>query len=483
MKSSLNKGLFLLLFSSGTLTAEPIQLIPKPSGNQPVISSELPPLQASGFWEGTPPSVIETYLPRVPLHLTSRTLRKLRTDLLKEKYAPLLKNLSYQTTLYGLMTETGLFTEAKDFLIDSELGEKDSRLINLQWMEGENRKACDKIANLIRTTPSPEWKKQNIYCLYLNGEGERGKVAAELLRESNPNELLMNALFDPSLKPPLETSSPFLLSVWASLGQDMSEESLKTLSPARLTIIARSSKMPFKTRLAATHKAWEEGVMNAEALDSLLKDAPADDLLVSIKEGKSAQLEKAHQEHKLAFYLAVQKVKVQPSPETLGLAPIMVRAYLQAGDKDMAQKWSTFLMREAPEEAAGLLPLLHLAYPETKWGEPQLQAWQAYQARLHPKQATQRSHELKEILTALGETQGSTLKWGGDKALLDLLDSAVVSKRKGEVVLLTLILMGETPLKDTSTDKFVRLLTALHKAGFTTEARELALEYLLSKEL
>jgi hypothetical protein len=83
MKSFLNNGLFLLLFSAGTLEAEPIKLIPKPENAPSVISSELPPLQATGFWEGTPPSLIETYLPKVPLRLTSKTLRKLRADLLK----------------------------------------------------------------------------------------------------------------------------------------------------------------------------------------------------------------------------------------------------------------------------------------------------------------------------------------------------------------------------------------------------------------
>ncbi len=503
MKSSLNKGLFLLLLTFKPLGAEPIQLIPKTPGSQPVVSSQLPPLEATGFWEGTPPSLIETYLSKIPIRLTSRTLRKLRADLLKEKYAPLLKNLSYETMVYSLLTETGLFTEAKDFLVESNLGEKDSRLINIQWMEGEPKKACDKIANLIRTSPSPEWKKQNIYCLYLNGEGERGKVAAELLRESNPNDfILMNALFDASLKVPLEssiTASPFSLSVWASSGQELSEASLNSLSPSGLSIIARSDKMPFKTRLFAALKAYEEGFMNAETLDNLLKASPSDDLLVSLKEAKNDKLipllEKAHQDHKLGLYLAILKAKIEPSQETLGLAPLMIRAYLQAGDKDMAQKWSTLFMREAPDEAIGLLPLLHLAFPQTKWGESQLQAWQAYQSRMHPQQAAERSYEVREILTALGETPGPAMKgeptkysWRTEKGLfdekaLDLLESAALSKRKGEVLLLTLILTGDWPLKDISAYKFVRLLGALHKGGFATEARELALEYLLSKEL
>ena len=76
--------------------------------------------------------------------------------------------------------------------------------------------------------------------------------------------------------------------------------------------------------------------------------------------------------------------------------------------------------------------------------------------------------------------------WRQEKALFDektleLLNSAVLSKRKGEILLLTLVLMGETPLDTLSPDKFVRLLSSLHKGGFTDQAHTLALEYLLAK--
>ena len=62
------------------------------------------------------------------------------------------------------------------------------------------------------------------------------------------------------------------------------------------------------------------------------------------------------------------------------------------------------------------------------------------------------------------------------------MDAAAESQRKGEVLLLVLSLMGETPLADCSVDRLVPILRALDKAGYGQEARALALEFLLEKE-
>ena len=81
------------LLKGGYAVAQPIQLIPQksqtPQIEEDITASALPSLQEeeeSEFWEGTPPSVIETYFSKIPLHLTSPALRTLRTAVLKEKY-------------------------------------------------------------------------------------------------------------------------------------------------------------------------------------------------------------------------------------------------------------------------------------------------------------------------------------------------------------------------------------------------------------
>jgi hypothetical protein len=288
------------------------------------------------------------------------------------------------------------------------------------------------------------------------------------------------------------------------LGQEIPDEALKNLSPASLALIARFEKMPLPTRLIAAQMALQLGNFKGEEVLILLKEAPLADLLEKFAKGlklpKTENLltlfKTAANEKKLSLVAEVFKpllIKIDPSSETLLLAPSLIRAFLEVGEKDLAQKWGTFFMRESPDEAIASLPLLHLVFPENRWGEAQLQAWQAYQSREHPEQAAQNSYLLRHVLEALGEAPGPAMKgepaapsWRQEKALFDeksltLLGSAATSKRKGEVLLLTLTIIGEMPLRDFSPDKFTHLLGALHKAGYDTEARSLALEFLLAK--
>jgi hypothetical protein len=512
MKNYLSKS-FIFIVSIISLTyayalAQPIQLVPQKEGS----SSSLDPLpltqEVKGLWEGTPSSLMETYFAKLPLSLSSPVLRAFRDQILKDKYEPLLQNSSYQQALFSQLKESGQFEQAKELLSESSVADKDVLLIDLQWLMGEQKKACEKITNLIRTSPSSEWKKQNIYCLYLNGEGERGKIAAELYVESHsPHSTLLNTLFDSSSPPPFDEAignSPFLLTVWCAIGLEIPKGILKTLPLSSLALITKSEKMPFSTRLSAGQIALQGGLLSGEYLLNLLKNPTSDELLEKfaheLKSPQSESLlplfERASQEQKLGIVGEVFKPllsHMNPSQETLSLAPYMVRAFLESGEKNLAQKWGSFLMREDPDQAISLLPLLHLAFPQNKWGETQLQAWQTYQSRAHPETASQHSYELRRILEALGEPPGAPLKgepstpsWRMEKALfdektLDLLNAAASSHRKGEVLLFTLLMMGDTPLKDLSADKFTRFLSILHKAGFTNEARSLALEYLLSK--
>ncbi|MBI2707010.1 MAG: hypothetical protein HYX35_01650 [Proteobacteria bacterium] len=502
----------------GCATAQPIQLIPQKS-QTPQVTEEimtsplLPPLaeaeeEDGGFWEGTPPSIIETYFSKIPIHLTSPTLRALRTEVLKEKYPALAQNSSYEKERLSLFKETGQLDAARELLLETSLPNKEALLLDLQWQGGEAKKACEKISNLIRSSSNREWKEQNIYCLYATGEEERGKIALELLSESNSENIsLLKALFDPSSPPPFDPSfskSPFLLTVWSETGQEIPEDDLNNLSPASLVLLTKLEKIPQKTRLLAAQKAFTAGSLEEDDFSRFIESAPADSLLGKFAAALKTQttedllplFEEAAQDHLLSFIAKVFKadlLKIEPSLETLPLAPYLIHAFLEDAAKDRIKKWGAFYMREAPDEAIAVLPLLRLSLPNIKWTEDHLQAWQAYQKRLNPSEATQHSYALRRLFEALGESSGSPmtgepspLSWRQEKSLfegesLDLLDAAVKSHRQGEIFLLTLNLIGETPLKDVSPDKMARLLEALKKAGYDEKARSLALDFLLAK--
>ncbi|MBA3814502.1 MAG: hypothetical protein H0X26_08485 [Alphaproteobacteria bacterium] len=516
MKSFLSNTLFwgvaFILLQNGDATSQPIQLIPQKENEviqQPQGEDELSFSQPSlEFWEGTPPSVIETYFPKLPLRLSSPLLRGLRAQIAKEPYTNLLRNTAYETAFLSLLTEGGEVEQAKEFLLEADLPEKDSLLLDLQWLAGDTKKACEKVANLIRSSAQVEWKKQNIYCLYLNGEEERAKIAAEVLNESNPAAAqLLNMLFNEGAQPPFHQSIakfPFLLTMWLETKQNIPESELNKLSSSSLALIARSEKAPLHTRLLAGEKAVQQGTFTAEDFAALVKESPATEFWGEVAQALASAktevllplFERAAQQQKLGLLAQVFSsplASLDPSLKTLPLAPFMVQAFLQSEKNELAKKWGTFFMREAPDEAIAVRPLLHIAFPENNWDQSQIQAWQAYERRLHPLTAPQHSYEMRRILGALGEPSGDPMKgepavpsWRQEKALFDgqeapLLESAATSHRKGEVLLLALTLIGETPLADFSVDKLVPILKALERAGYKAESRSLALEFLLAK--
>lgn len=491
--------------------AQPIQLIPQggKSVEQTQTEDSLSSFQnLADFWEGTPPTVVEIYFPTLPLKLTSPTLRGLRTQLAKEKYTPLLQNSAYEKSLLSLLIEGGEEDQAKEFLTEMLFPEKESLLLDFQWLAGDTKKACEKVTNLIRTSPHLEWKQQNIYCLFLNGEKERAKIAAEILSESNAHATqFLNVLFDPTFKMPLDESlikSPFLLNVWIEAQHDISEIDLNKLPSSSLALIARSEKVLPQARLLVGEKALQQGTLKGEEFLNLVIETPKTvfwgNILHELASGKTDQLlpflERSEKEGTLSLLPQVfhaQLSSLHPSSETLPLAPFIIRAFLQSEHKDVAKKWGTFFMREAPDEAISVLPFLHLAFPDQRLSESQIQAWQAYNSRVHPERAVQHSYELRRILEAFKEPSGKPMKgepsspsWRQEKALFDeklvsLLESAADSQRKGEVLLFVLIMIGEKPLHEFSVDKLAPILKALHRAGYKKEARELALEFLLTR--
>ncbi len=511
MKSFLHKaflwgGMGALL--SGAALAQPIQLIPKSAQLSEVIAP-LPPLREdkNGFWEGTPPSVIDAYFSKIPTRLPSPALRLMRTEILNEPYPFPSENLVYAKARLSLLTQTGHLEKARELLLETSFPDKDALLLDLQWQGGEAEKACEKVSNLMRSSSDLNWKKQNIYCLYARGEEERGKIALELLSESNAEAFsLLAALFEgtsPAFDPAI-AASPFLLTVWAQTRQDIPEKDLNALAPASLALIAKLEKIPEKTRLLAAEKAFAVGGLAQDDLSKLAQEASSETLLGRVKdalkthkiEDLAAAFEAASHDHTLSFVLAAfipDLMKIESSLETLPLAPFLIHGFLDNKQKDLAEKWATFYRREAPDEAIAVLPLLHLSLPSIPWTEAHLQAWQAYQRRTHPTDAAQNSYALRRLFEALGETPGAPLtgepaspSWRQEKGLfegaaLDLLEAAVKSHRQGELLLLTLALLGETPLKDLPTDKVARLVEALTKGGRPDEARALAVDFLRAK--
>src|SRR3990167_333182 len=155
MKNSLNKpllwGAAFLLLQNGSAWSQPIQLIPQKGEEGEQVPIDVPldlshPLPE--FWEGTPPSIIEIYFPKIPLVLRSPVLRRLRAEMTKEKYTELRRNAVYEDSFFSILVASGEWEQAKEFLMESALGEQDTLLLEIEWLMGESKKACEKITNL-----------------------------------------------------------------------------------------------------------------------------------------------------------------------------------------------------------------------------------------------------------------------------------------------------------------------------------------------
>jgi len=487
--------------------ASPIQLIPQERSYPTSLESQIIKYHDT-FWEGTSPSFIQAYLPQLPKHLISPTLRTLRARVLNELYRPLLHNFSFKKILLSLLKEIGYLEKARELLLDIQTPEIDELLLELQWLEGEQKKACEKITNLMRVFPSISVKEQNIYCLYLNGEYERAKIANELLSElDSKTSSVMQAFFEPSSQPKLDTfitSSPFLLTLWCALGKDIPTEKLNTLAPSSLALIVRSASAPIKARLLAAETALQEGIISSDTFTSLLNQAPSEYFFSEVArelrplnpEKMALLFKKAADEKRLGLigYIYKQPLsQIELSPTTLILAPHMIRTFLEAGEKDLAQKWGDYFIREAPKEAISLLPLLYLAFPQCTGDGHFTTAWHAYMRETLPGKAPAYPSMIKDILEVLEENPSSVLPAEPmthsrqqdhnpfDQHNLALLKSASENQRKGETLLLILIAIGENHLSDLSINKFIPLLRALNQVGYTAEARSLALEFALAK--
>ncbi|MDZ4323330.1 MAG: hypothetical protein U1A05_04520, partial [Alphaproteobacteria bacterium] len=94
--------------------------------------------------------------------------------------------------------------------------------------------------------------------------------------------------------------------------------------------------------------------------------------------------------------------------------------------------------------------------------------------QLPKRREPQNAALVQELLEGRGECGGKDL---------ELLEYAAKNKHKGEVLLLTIAIVGETPLKEIPVNKLSCLLKALIKVGYDQQAKALAAEYLVAKDL
>jgi hypothetical protein len=157
----------------------------------------------------------------------------------------------------------------------------------------------------------------------------------------------------------------------------------------------------------------------------------------------------------------------------------------------MLGRQEALINAQAGTAAASLWPYSRLAGGAALTTDGTLAAWRALRAGLGDVDLHRGQTLLRAIFQALGERD--PLTWGQiaaegeavnriapSAALLYALDEASESRRIGETVLLSLIVLGAEGPGESHAFALSAALTALNRVGLETEARALAIEAALA---
>ena len=199
----------------------------------------------------------------------------------------------------------------------------------------------------------------------------------------------------------------------------------------------------------------------------------------------------------MALYLPII-LEIPVTAELAWFAATAGRALYAAGQYERAGAWLILGRQEAlinPQgstAAASLWPYSRLAGGGVMTTEGNLAAWRAMREGMGGAELDRLQTLLRAAFQALGERD--PLSWSliaadverfgppvPSAALLYALDEASASRRVGETVLLSLIILGEDGPGKSHAFALSAVLTALSRVGLDREARALAIEAALAR--
>ncbi|MBT4488084.1 MAG: hypothetical protein HOC72_11125, partial [Rhodospirillaceae bacterium] len=386
------------------------------------------------------------------------------------------------------------------------------------------------------------WQKIMAFCLALDGQAAQVELYEQLLYENGVEDeafFTLLAGLNGAKAAPLDSiaqTDPLHLAMLRTARRAIPADAVKQASPAVLRAIATSPNASLDMRLEAAERAEALGALPTEVLRRIYASVPftaeqsADALaLAKSQPGPSAsailyqvaqidaQVESRARALAAAWrngrrsgrYMTAVRVNlpiarsIKPDANLTWFALPAGRALLAAGDKAAARAWLMAAVDPAragqPAAAAAMLDLAPLLYiRNVERNDPALLAvkekimagwWQGEVAK-NSAERYQRGLRLLGLLMALGKDVSGNL-WlplfeaperdipQVSPSLLLGLDRAAAGGRKAEVVLLSLLLLGEKGPAASDTIALGRIVSALRRTGLAEDAGALALEGLL----
>lgn len=414
------------------------------------------------MWQGTPRSLVEDMLPRIPIGTGSAAMRGLEQRLLLSAATPPESDAPANGTLIatrvGLLATMGDLSGAEALLDATPNHAANADLIRIEadvrFLENDNARACALAAERIRSANSDYWQKAFIFCQALAGQHDKAALGVALLREQGVEDKVFYALVDalagtgPKTLDAMPQPTPLTLAMARAANVQLPASVTASNQPAILRAVATSPNVPIELRLEAGERAAAAGALPIETLQQLYtavsfseadlanplsraeaetgplsrallyRTALVQTVPTAQAEAVAKALDLARQGDRYAStvrtFLPILK-KIPPSAELVWFAPEAVRAFLIADQPELVRSWygvlraSALFNNDSANAVAALKPLLRLAgSPEVDdWKPEDLDAW--WQAASGTPEGRGRAALLYAMMDAFGQAVPDTL--------------------------------------------------------------------------
>ena len=382
----------------------------------------------------------------------------------------------------------------------------------------------------------PYWQKAMVLCQMIAGEVDQMMLGLDLLRERGGADdpvffALAGALFGAEAEIPAEAEvTPLHFAMMQALGTPLPAGLVERAPPAFLVAIAQAPNAALEQRAEAAELACAMGMLDGAALariyDSFsftpeeiagsigatesMEGPRARALLYQAARGQTLPATRAEllrialeRGQRAGLYQALVPVylplltEISVMPDLAWFASTAGRALYAASRYEQASAWlmlgrqEAIINPQAATAAALLWPYSRLAGGAALTTEGSLATWRAMREGLGDDMLGRRQTLLRAAFQALGERD--PLSWSliaaagepasrpvPNAALIYALDEASESRRVGETVLLSLIVLGDEGPGESHAFALSTVLAALGRIGLETEARGLAIEAALA---
>jgi len=411
------------------------------------------------------------------------------------------------------------------------------------FFNNDNAGACKEVRERAQSFTGVYWLQASAYCLALGGDTGKAGLVTELLgeRKSEVNPAffaLMDAIGGVRTATVASLADPLALhmSMMRAANLRLPDDILRSGRPAVLRAAALSPNADFGLRLHAAEGAFAAGALAVGQLQEIYANVPFEPAELSspltaaeaawgprgrallmraaaqhdVPAARAEVLQKAiqlgHDKGGLPVVLAAAVpllAPIRPAGDLMWFAADAARALFAAGRLQDAMSWYALARQDAATNpaaaavAAALWPLAALSGTEGAAADAAaaFDRWWAAQPKGKDIAASAlRAQRVLALLDAngmaLGDAPWATLAAaapdaqtaGPSAAVLHMLGRAAADRRRGEVVTLALIALGdEGPAA--STQAVETATRALRAVGLDKEARALALESMVAAGL